>query len=1061
MIRKIMLLLMVVLLATPLTLDAAIYGTLRGKVTDKKSGDPVPAATIMIQGTKLGGYASNDGRFTIVNVDPGTYVVRVTAVGYAPLELKNVRISVDEVTDVVAQLQQKDAMSEEVVVDVKRLMVDNTAIGKKQKFESKDLTSIAREGIQNIVAMSAGVFSTGGGFSIRGARASETQIRVDGLDVGNQFTGGFGASGSDYYPMVSSFATEEVQVLTGGFSAEYGDAMGGIVNTVVKMGSTDYYEGFLRWRTDLDALWGSQASGIKIVREGEGSPLKAINVGEGKKLQGPGEHKIEFGTGGPLPFLEKSTFYVSGNYFYEKYRGNSYEVYDPIGNNLGQMPNNQSWVKNFTGRLKFSVSNAIDFIVGGNYGVTSLEGSGWSWLYANTLGSKDSPGETIPERIAKQNVQNQFINNMMVRINHRLSQNSYYEFTISKTENSDEISKRIGYEDPDFLSGFDMYYPEDNYKISGDELVEGKDKAIDVYQSLSSIRSTSDGYMTFDLPIPNKLTGYVEGNANALSTNNPYGLPNFFYNTGNTRSFQFRKGYYWQLDGAYNLSLDGGNEGFSHMIRTGFELRFYNLSRHQNSLPWDGNPFYDVYTSDWGGNIYAFDDAKVYEKTSKSKKPMRASAYFQDQISYKGIIISPGLRFDFFEPNQVYRFNYGQFIQIDAPDSLFRDSEIKFQMSPRINITYPITERSNISISYGLYFKMPENNLLYDAFNTDVLRGSAMLGNPNMEAQRTNAYEINYNNQLSDIFALNISAYYKDIYNQVGMVYIHALPTPYQEYSVSEYGNSKGIEFELRKNPLPTDHLGITFNYTLSSVIGTSSSADSYYQPALEPYTKVPAYPLTEYPLSNDRTHRLNLIVDFSWGSNQGPSIGGIYPLENAFINLSGFFQSGAPYTKLSLSQNPKAEINSERGPSYWRADLRFQKAFMLRDYFGEGAGKTSIEFFVDINNIFNRTAMSGFYTTTGDPDDDGISFSRPETFLGTTAYYKEADFGIAETFTSEQYDYLGNRLYSENADHDKNGIVTQAERYQSYVNYLETSTAFRTLYQAPRTVYFGLMFKF
>ena len=69
MIRKIMLLLMMVLLSMPFTLDAAIYGTLRGKVTDKKSGDPVPAATIMIQGTKLGGYASNDGRFTIVNVD--------------------------------------------------------------------------------------------------------------------------------------------------------------------------------------------------------------------------------------------------------------------------------------------------------------------------------------------------------------------------------------------------------------------------------------------------------------------------------------------------------------------------------------------------------------------------------------------------------------------------------------------------------------------------------------------------------------------------------------------------------------------------------------------------------------------------------------------------------------------------------------------------------------------------------------------------------------------------------------------------------------------------------
>ncbi len=1059
MIRKIMLLLLMVLIATPFTMNAAIYGTLKGKVTDKKSGQPVPAATVLITGTKLGGYANNDGRFTIVNVDPGTYVVRVTAVGYAPLELKNVRINVDEVAEVVAQLQEEGTMTEEIVV-VDRRMVDNTAIGKKQKFESKDLTSIAREGIQSIVAMSAGVFSSGNGFNIRGSRASETQIRVDGLDVGNQFTGGFGASGGNYFPMVSSFATEEVQVLTGGFSAEYGDAMGGIVNTVVKTGSTDNYEGFLRWRTDLDALWGSQSSGIKIIRESEGSNLKAVNVGEGKKLQGPGEHKIEFGTGGPLPFLDKSTFYVSGNYFYEKYRSSNYEVYDPIGNNLGQMPHNQSWVKSFTGRLKFSITNEIDLTVGGQYGLTNLEGSSWGWLYANTMGTTTESAK-ISESIAKQVVQNQFVNNMMVRINHRLSQNSYYEFTISKTENSDELSKRVGYEDPDFLNGFDIYYPEDNYTISGSALVQGKNKAIDVYELITMVRKTSDGRIAYNMPTVNPLTGYVEGNANTSATNNPYGLPYLFTNTGNSRSFQFRKGFYWQLDGAYNLSLEGGDNGFSHMIRTGFELRFYNLSRHQNSLPWDGNPFYDVYSSDWGGNIYAFDNDRVYQKTSKPNKPMRASAYFQDQISYKGIIISPGLRFDFFDPNSLYRIYNYKFISINEGDSLFSDADIKFQISPRLNITYPLTERSNISVSYGLYFKMPEMNYLYDGFNTERLRGSAILGAPNMEAQRTNAYEVNYSNQLTDIFSLNISAYYKDIYNQVGMIYVNAIPDPYQQYSISEYGNSKGIEFEIRKRPLPTDHLGITLNYTLAQVIGTSSSADDYYQPNIEPYTELPAYPLTEYPMSNDRTHRLNLVVNFSWGSQQGPSIGGIYPLENAFINLSGFFQSGSPYTKLNIGGQPVGEINSERGPSFWRADLRFQKDFMLKDYFGDGAGNMAISFFVDVNNLFNRTAIVGFYTRTGDPDDDGVSFSRPVDYFGPTSFYKESNFGIAETFATNQYDYLGNRLYSEYADHDKNGIVTQAEKYESYVNYLETSTAFRGNYQSPRVVYFGLMFRF
>ncbi|NLO18963.1 MAG: TonB-dependent receptor [Ignavibacteria bacterium] len=1059
MIRKTMLLLLIVLLAAPLTTNAAIHGTLRGKVTNKKSGDAIPGATVQILGTKLGGFTKADGRITLVNVDPGTYSVRISYVGYAPLELANVRINVDEVTDFTAQLVEEGTMTEEVVV-IDRRMVDNTGIGKKQKFESKDLESIARESIQSIVGMSAGVFTSSGGFNVRGARSSETQIRVDGLDVGNQFTGGFGISGSGYYPMVSSFATEEVQVLTGGFSAEYGDATGGIVNTVVKTGSTDFYEGYVRWRTDLDALWGSQSSGIQIIREGEGQNLKAINVGKGKKLQGPGEHTFEFGTGGPLPFLNKSTFYITGKYFYEKFRSNNYEVYDPIGNNLGQMPNTQSWVKSLTGRLKFSVTNDIDFILGGNYGLTNLETGAWSWLYATTPGTT-AASASIPENVAKQVVANQFVNNMMVRINHRLTQSSYYEFTISKTENSDELSKRVGFEDPDFFSGFDLYYPQDDYIVSGSDLVKGKDKTIDFFQLLTAVRKTSDGYMNYDMPIVNPLTGYVEGNANAYSTDNPYGLPYFFYLTGNTRSFQFRKGFYWQLDGAYTLSLDGGENGFSHLIRTGFEARFYNLSRHENNLPWDGNPFYDVYSSDWGGNIYAFDNQNVYEKTSKPNKPMRASLYFQDQITYKGIIISPGLRFDFFDPNSTYRLYNYKFISINDPDSLFGNTSVKFQVSPRVNVAYPLTDRSNISVSYGLYFKMPEMNYLYDAYNTERIRGNAILGNPDMEAQRTNAYEINYNNQLTDVFALNISAYYRDIYNQLGMTYIHTIPDPYQEYSIAEYGNAKGVEFELRKRPLPTDHFGLTLNYTLASVIGTASSASTHYQPNIEPYTELPAYPLSEYPMSNDITHRLNVMMTFAWGPKQGPSIGGIYPLQNAFINLTGFFQSGSPYTKLDLAGRAVGEINSERGPSYWRGDLRLQKAFLLKDYFGDGAGNTSIEFFFDINNVFNRTAIAGFYTRTGDPDDDGDSFSRTLSYFSSTAYYKEADYGKAETFSIDQYDYVGNRLYSENADHDKNGIVTQAEKYQSYVDYLETSKSFRGNYQAPRTVYFGLMFRF
>jgi len=116
-------------------------------------------------------------------------------------------------------------------------------------------------------------------------------------------------------PNVSPYATEEVQVLKGGFSAEYGDVTSGVINSAVQTGRDDHYAGWIRWRTDVPALWGSQSTGTRIERDG--TRFKAVDAGEGAKLQGANENTFEFGTGGPLPFLSKgNTFYIKqGNIF--------------------------------------------------------------------------------------------------------------------------------------------------------------------------------------------------------------------------------------------------------------------------------------------------------------------------------------------------------------------------------------------------------------------------------------------------------------------------------------------------------------------------------------------------------------------------------------------------------------------------------------------------------------------------------------------------------------------------------------------------------------------------
>lgn len=1053
-------LLWLISVALPLSLEASNYGTLKGKVVDEE-GNPVVGASVRVMGTRLGGFAKADGRFIVVSIPAGSYTVKVTAVGYAPHEVV-VRISADDETEISVVLKQEGKVTEEVTVIGEKL-VSHQDIGVKRQFENQQLTSIAREGLQAIIGLSAGVFNTGGGWIIRGSRPNETQIRVEGMDVSDKFTGGFGIVGATYYPMVSAFATEEVQVLTGGFSAEYGNVLGGFVNTTLKTGRTDRYEGFIRWRTDVPMFFGRQPHDLKLIREGD--RYKAIDWGEGPKLQGSNQHTFEFGIGGPIPLWEKATFFISGNYFFEKYRGASYEIYDPVHvnnlgqieqNNLGRLPNNRSWKKSFQAKLKFPVAKDIDLIAYYNFGLTNLETLDWGWLYAIEPGAiQGLPSYGVAERRAKSPVYNQFAKSGFIQIQHRIGSNSFYEIKISNTSNNSDASKRKNFNDPGFFTGFEVWYPQDNYAVSPGKLVPGKDKIIDEYTPISTISPSKDGAVPkMEIQNVNPLTGYIEGSSSTAQSQNAYGLTGIFDLHGNERTFEFRRSNYWQIDGNYTLAVEGE---FNHMFKTGFEVQMYELKRHMNSLPWDANPFFDVYTDDWGGNLYA-DNQKVYDKTSKPYRPITGGVYVQDQITYKGLIITPGLRFDFFIPNSNYRTVVEYFVPITS-DTGFAKATTKTQISPRLNVTYPITERSNISISYGVLFQMPPMQYLFDAFAVDQLRGNSIIGSPNMNPQKSNMYQVTYNNQLTDDFALDISAYYKDNYNQVGLVYVAAVPTPYYLFTVSEYGSARGIEFTLRKRP--TDHIQLNLNYNLSFATTTGSSPGSNYLVAVDPYTGKQAFPLAEFPYGGDRTHRVNAIIDFLWGSKQGPSIAGIYPLENTIINLSGFFQTGTPYSRQDRSGNVISEFNSERLPSIWGVNMRLQKGFNLRDWFGDGAGNSRIEFFVDVDNLLNYTGVVSYFVRTGDPNDDGVNFYRPVTDFSAVVYYSHADYARAETYSSDQYSIYGDRLYNINADYDRNGLVTRDEKFQSFTKYLEDARRFRGNYFAPRTVYAGIMFRF
>jgi len=283
-------LLLVVLLASATSMSiAGITGILAGKITDK-SGSPVAGATIKVVGTTRGGYSKADGKYTIVNINSGTYDVRVTAVGYDTV-VKRLTIISDQTLTADFRLSQGGVKLTTLDVTAERQMVRSTDVGTNRQVSGKEITKIARDNLASALSLQAGVRASGNNFVIRGGRTNETQVMVDGLTVTDQFTGGLGNVGSTISAaMPSPLAVEEVQVQTGGFTAEYGNAVSGNVNTVVKTGKLDRYDGQVRWRKDVPFLYGTAGNGIQ--------------------LGAPHEDVADVAVGGPLG-LGKSTFFVS------------------------------------------------------------------------------------------------------------------------------------------------------------------------------------------------------------------------------------------------------------------------------------------------------------------------------------------------------------------------------------------------------------------------------------------------------------------------------------------------------------------------------------------------------------------------------------------------------------------------------------------------------------------------------------------------------------------------------------------------------------------------------
>ena len=365
----------------------------------------------------------------------------------------------------------------------------------------------------------------------------------------------------------------------------------------------------------------------------------------------------------------------------------------------------------------------------------------------------------------------------------------------------------------------------------------------------------------------------------------------------------------------------------SNEIKSGFELKKHKLKYFDDYDPKRNFPYI----------------------TDFSKQPFEAAFYAQDKIEMNAFVMNLGLRFDYADQLSPFRSNPL------VPNSVVA-SKPKLQWSPRLGVAHPISDKTSLHFSYGHFFQNPDYTRLYENSQYDIKVREPIFGQPNLDAERTTAYEVGISHQFGDAVVGSFTAYYKDVLGLVGTQYFFPFVenryVGYTLYVNEAYANIKG--FEVRVDLRRTKYLSGSMTYTYSVAKGSASSETENY-PGTTTSTLL-------YPLAFDKPHMFNLNANLYLPEKSGFGLFGSHPLENMIWNFVIRASSGYPYTP---TPNGRAisyiEKNSARMPMTFSVDAQINKEWKF--------GSTKLTIFAEILNLTNYKNVLYVYTDTGEPD--------------------------------------------------------------------------------------------
>ena len=971
-------------------LSSMVFGQVSGKIVgtvyDASQEAPLGFTNVVVQGTSLGAVSDENGRYIILDVSPGTYTLVCTYIGYSPMEIQGLTVISGLTTTQDFQMQTEDVVGQVVTVIAEKPLINMNATNTTRVVDAELLETMAVRGVQNVVALQTGVVTRDGEIHIRGSRYQDVAYYVDGVYMNDVFD-------MRNTSNVSNVALEEMQLQTGGFSAQYGNANGGVVSTSTRTGGESM-------NLDFEYIQGLGAAG-----EGTDDKLYSLgyrlyNVSLGGALGSKVRYFVNFEnrtTDDPRPSSAphygmdrtelalnwdsltvtpdadgvdyvNGTLYVNGNAAgivdnvlaaslgstiedsLLAYFGSQYDVVDAV-KTVATDSTGQWWINGYD---NFQTLYGARKNVGSDR--TSIAGNVMFDLkpfkikVGGTMNSTVSHGYTVPT----------YLTTLLNSDYNRRAESSQYTFYTNLTWILSTKS---------FLKAkFSMFNYDETF---GDE-------------------THWDNVADYGNPA---LNPYLSGvGLNPLSV----------ADVANWRSYGYTWDDYSHQNSSYTgISVDYLNQIAQHELTTGLEYRGNTIKYYRVGQPVElakelydeyGNAttglteedkyiiYRNAYTENFGYDLYGNEetDGNSYQDPGE---PTVMGAYINDKIELSDMVVNLGLRYDYFNPNTDAPVDWNDISmtdgRIDRAASNYEAVDADVQLNPRLGLSFPVTDKTKFHAQYGKFSQHPLLNRLY--LSDVVFAANFTSGNytrsPNarLATEKTTQYEIGFSQILGENVALDVTGFYKEVrdYTTIKNLYGASLDGAefvWAQYLNGDYGVVKGASFGLNMNR--TGGLMANLSYTVSWAEGTGSDPESNYYIAWQTDQGEGGFPSLINPLDYDQRHTGSLLIDYRAGDF------GMFT--NTGVNMIYSFGSGTAYTPADITSfiygrgeiYPTAPINSGNTPWTSNLDIRFDTGLDL--------GPVGLTIYLLAQNVLAAENVSQVFSGTGDASTDGWLYTDP-----------------------------------------------------------------------------------